>query len=314
LETGRTVSLKVLTFNLHSQYLYLLSFTGWDIDNLVIPPTDPPDWHTQPYGYPTHSPAVHPVPGFDYHAYFPVGEWTNPPMVPLVDNIRNVLSPEEDYDLIVYLERDSLRFYQGPARKKVMVNFNADGFSPNGYVDNVVSHVRDIPETSFIPMGIPDNYLPRNPNIEGVLVSYAAGRWRPHLINQEMLESVSKVFPLHLHDMVEELWDYRELAQVLSRFWVYFSPVKMTGGPPLACIEAFMAGMPVILYDPHNHFSGFTNKDCSRVKSSVEASSAAMVLRSSESQRQEIGEAGRERAKKFFNINRFVEGWWQVAA
>ncbi|KKL25539.1 hypothetical protein LCGC14_2404310, partial [marine sediment metagenome] len=61
--------LRVLTFNLHSQYLYLLSFTGWSIDNLVIPPTNPPGWHSQPYGYPTFSPAVHPVPGFDY--FFP---------------------------------------------------------------------------------------------------------------------------------------------------------------------------------------------------------------------------------------------------
>jgi len=304
---------RVLTFNLHSQYLYLLSFTGWGIDNLVIPPTDPPDWHTVPYGFPTHSPAVHPVPGFDYHAYFPTGEWTNPPMAPSVNNVRNVLSPEDDYDLIIYLERDSLRFYQGPARKKIMVNFNADGFSPNGYVDLVVGHV---PDTApfYIPMGIPDDYLPRDPQIEAILVSYAAGRWRPHLMNTQMFWAVADEMPLHLHDMVLDPWNYKTLKKVLSQFWVYFSPVMMAGGPPLALIEAFMAGMPCIVHDPYNHFSEFSADECLKVESPENAILAAKFLWSSEDVRRELGEAGRAKAQKIFSIDRFVEGWYKAAA
>ena len=308
--------LRVLTFNLHSQYLYLLSFTGWSIDNLVIPPTNPPGWHTQPYGYPTFSPAVHPVPGFDYYGYFP-DNWTAPPnpaMAPPVENVQNVLMPSGDYDLVIYLERDSLAFYSGPARKKVMVNFQADGFSPDGYVDEVISHVQNISGTRFIPMGIPDKYLARASSIEAVLVSYAAGRWRPHLMNQAMLTGVAKTFPLHLHDMVEELWDYKVLEKALANFWVYFSPVMMAGGPPLACIEAFMAGMPVILHDPHGHFSGFiSGEHCFFVNSDREAIFAAQTLWSSETLRERIGEAGREKAKEVFNIYSFAEGWWDAA-
>ena len=305
--------MRALTFNLHSQYLYLLSFTGWDIDNLVIPPTEPPDWHTQPYGYPTFSPAVHPVPGFDYHAYFPTGEWTNPTMVPIVDNIRNILVPEDEYDLIIYLERDSLRFYQGRANRKILVNFNADGFSPNGYVDLVVGHVAGT-APFFIPMGIPDHYLPRDPQIAAILVNYAAAKWRPHLINVEMLRAVQEEIPLHFHDMVEEPWSYKTLKKVLSQFWVYFSPVMMAGGPPLALIEALMAGMPCIVHDPYNHFSEFFGDECLKVEDVKEAVFAAKALWASEDVRRELGEAGRRKAQKVFSIDRFVEGWHKAAA
>ncbi len=309
------MALKVLTFNLHSQYLYLLSHTGWDIDNLVIPPTNPPGWHSQPYGYPTFSPAVHPVPGYDYYSYFP-DDWTAPPdpaVVPPVKNIRNVLIAEKEYDLIIYIERDSLAFYDGPARKKVMVNLIADGFSPNGYVDEVVGHVRNISGTTFIPMGGPDNYLPRHPDIDAILLNYAAGRWRPHLINQMLLKTVADAFPLHIHDMVEELWDYKTLKKVLSRFLIYFSPVMMTGGPPLACVEAFMAGMPVILHDPHNHFAAFTGTHCMRVDHEWQVALAATSLWNIREMGKELGEAGREKAREAFNINRFVQGWQEVA-
>lgn len=310
------MSLRILTFNLHSQYLHLLSYTGWQIDNLVIPPTNPPGWHSQPYGYPTHAPAVHPVPGYDYHAFFPK-DWQDPPpipTVPSVSNIRDVLVPESDYDLILYMERDSLAFYQGAAKKKVMVNFVADGFCPNSLVDEVVGHVRNIPGTTFIPMGAPDDYLLRKPRVESSLVSYAASRWRPHLIHISMLQAVQGVIPIHFHDAVENLWSYETLREALSQFWVYFSPVRIAGGPPLACVEAFMAGMPCILYDPYKHFAAFSNDECIRVHTEEEAVRAAKALWASAALRKEIGEAGQRRAREIFNINRFVEGWQRVAS
>ena len=134
-------------------------------------------------------------------------------------------------------------------------------------------------------------------------------------MNQSMLSGVAKIFPLHLHDMVEELWDYKQLAQALSRFWIYLSPVMLTGGPPLACIEAFMAGMPVIIHDPYNHLSGFiSGEHCFFVNSDKEAVFAAQALWSSQALRKRIGDAGRERAKIVFNIDRFVAGWQEVAA
>jgi len=87
----------------------------------------------------------------------------------------------------------------------------------------------------------------------------------------------------------------------------------MVGGPPLACIEAFMAGMPCILYDPYEHFAGFSNNDCMRVHNEEEAVLAANSLWASVALRKEIGEAGQKRAREVFSIDRFVEGWQGVA-
>ena len=76
-----------------------------------------------------------------------------------------------------------------------------------------------------------------------------------------------------------------------------------------------MAGMPVILHDPYKHFEGFINGEhCLIVNSDKEAVFAAQTLWSSKELRTRIGNAGQEKAREFFNIDRFVEGWQQVAS
>jgi len=304
--------MRVLTFNLHSTYLHLLSFTNWDIENLVIPPPKHRPFHSQPYGYPTHSAACHEVPGYVYGKYFPK-DWRQPPPVPIappVTNITDVDTPTGDYDLVIYLERNSIRFYEGPARKKAMVNLSADGFvHPNPEIITV-SHVPGRPQV-YIPMGIPDDFLPRSEHPKrAVLTNFSNAKYRTHMLDAGLIKVVNSIVPVHIHDIEIEEWSYDRLHRELADYLLYLSAAVVPGGPVLATQEALMAGMPCILYDVHGHFSSFTDSEVIRIQGQNDV---PRVLPISEERAAEIGAAGRAKAQTVFNINHFVEGWQKLA-
>lgn len=312
--------MRVLTFNLHSTYLYLLSFTGWDIESLVVHPWDSPRFHSQPYGYPTHSAACHRVPGYEYGRWHPK-DWREPPpvpIVPLVPNITNVEKATGDYDLVIYLERNSIFFYRGPAGKKAMTNFCGDDYVYPDADIITVSHVPGKPQV-YIPMGIPDQFIARREMLKPTaLFSFSSVTFRTHMVNVELLAALEELMPLYTHDIVEEEWSYTRVREELASHRLYLSAAVVPGGPTLATIEALMAAMPVVLNDQHGHFEGFNEKEVLRVDlvgdpRRLRRDLRAVLLPLDDDRLRVVGEAGRKKALAVFDIDRFVSGWKELA-
>ena len=306
--------MRVLTFNLHSTYLYLLSHTGWDIENLIVPPTQPYNWHTQPYGYPTHSGAVHGSSEYGYKEWFPA-DWHDPPkvwLVPQVPNITNVEAATGDYDLVIYIERVSRPWYTGEARKKVMVNLVGDDYVAGGDITTVIH----TPKASmfYIPMGVPDDFLSRAEHlVPEALSSFACAKFRSHMLDLSILSAINEVLPLHRHDMAEEEWSYDDLRAALSHHQMYVAAAWAVAGPVLATIEALSSGIPTILFDKLGQFTAFPDEAAKRVTAPHEAIDAAKWLLADANRAWEMGQRAREVALKEFALESFIEGWLEVA-
>ena len=323
---------RVLTFNLHTQYLYLLSHTGWDIENLIVTPLQgqelaekldevtkvPPGttvpWHTQPYGYPTHPGAVNRLPGLRYGGFFPE-DISVPPalwMAPPVTNIKNVTEAKGGYDLVIYIEANAYRFYNGPAGKRILVNLVGQDHDGQ-VVDDVVCH-RNVPWATYFPIGIPDDFQERTNDVQAVLCNFGSSKLRSREARMDIVEIVSQRLPFLLHDMLEDPWDYWQMRQSLSTFQVLLQIQNTPGGPPLSTVEAMTARMPVVAWDPHNHLAdAVSGEHLFRADNPQQALVACMRLLKNEELRQEMGEAAREYALEQFSIEQFVEGWKKVA-
>lgn len=313
--------MRVLTFNLHTQYLYLLSHTGWDIENLIVTPEQGAalnaewPWHTQPYGYPTHPGAVNAMPGLNYGAFFPEDINAPPPiaMAPAVDNIKNVLEATGDYDLVIFIETHLLKAYPRPhAGKRVLVNLS--GFDHGrDEVDAVVSHVK-APWATYFPIGIPDDFPPRKDDFQAVLCNFGAAKLRSREGRVDIIEGVGRSLPFVLHDMLEEPWDYDQVRDSLSRFYVLLQIQNTPGGPPMSALEAMMAGLPVVAWDPHNHLAAAVHgKHLLKISNVQQAIVSCKRLLSNDEFRTNVGEAGSEFVKEHFSIEQFVDGWKEVA-
>jgi len=305
--------LRVLTWQVHGNYLYYLSQTPHDF-YLVADASRKGDragrTGSLPWGGNVHDAPVEAVPSmrFDCVLYQSRRAW--------LEDRHSVLSEAQRRLPALYLEHDPPQEHPTGTRHPVqdrntllvhVTPFNQlmwdSGDSPNVVIEHGVKLITPAAFTGELARGI-------------VVVNNLASRGRR--LGADVFAAARAAVPLELYGMGAESCggagelSHHELPLAMAAHRFFFNPIRYTS-LGLAVIEAMMVGVPVVALATtelvtviENGRSGYIDTRLDRLIQGMRA-----LLRDAGAAR-ELGGAGRRTACERFNIQRFAADWDRV--